>query len=63
MEFLSRNEGRWRAGIQSALVGGDQELEFKEGPAGSSSKRNTERRYRKTPRGNGLQLGPLTADL
>lgn len=54
---MSRNEGRWRAGIQSALVGGEQELDFEEDPEGEAArgtrKGGTERRYGKTSRGNG----------
>lgn len=56
LEFLSKNEGKWRAGIKSTLVGGEQELNSKwriqrEAAARETLKGDT----RKTFRGSRMQ--------
>lgn len=60
LEILSKNEGSWKAGIRSTLVGGEQELGFKE----RIQKEEEEARETlkgdngRTFRGNGMQQGP-----
>lgn len=56
---MSKNEGSWKAAIRSTLVGGEQELGFKERIQKEKEARETLKGGTgKTFRGNGMQQGP-----